>query len=73
MIVYESLIRETNQIFFVEAAVEEIAVFAGWCWPPLDLSSIALRRLNASYFSGEFSDKLTEGLELVLEIGVVGE
>jgi len=38
------------------------------------LSNIALRRLNASYFSGEFSDMDTEGLELVLGvIGVVGE
>ena len=39
-----------------------------------DLSSIALRRLRASYFSGLDSDKLTEGLELVFGvIGVVGE
>ena len=38
------------------------------------LSNMALRRLSASYFSGEFSDRLTEGLELVLGvIGVVGE
>ena len=39
-----------------------------------DLSSIALRRLRASYFSGLDSDKLTEGEELVFGvIGVVGE
>ena len=31
---------------------------------------MARSRLNASYFSGEFSDKLTEGLEDVL--GVMG-
>ena len=52
-------------------AVVEIAALAA-C--PPDLSSIALRRLSASYFSGEFSDKLTEGLELVFGVmGVVGE
>jgi len=27
------------------------------------LSSIARRRLSASYFSGEFSERLTEGLD----------
>lgn len=60
---------DTNQVCFVwPAAPEDPAPGAP------DLSSIALRRLSASYFSGEFSDKLTEGLELVLGVmGVVGE
>lgn len=34
-------------------------------------SSIARRRLSASYFSGEFSDKLTDGLEPEV-FGVIG-
>ena len=40
-----------------------------------DLSSMARSRLNASYFSGEFSEvRLTEGLEEVFGVmGVVGE
>ena len=39
------------------------------------MSSIARSRLNASYFSGEFSEvRLTEGLEEVFGVmGVVGE
>ena len=49
-----------------------------WVAPPLDaadLSSMARSRLNASYFSGEFSEvRLTEGLEEVFGVmGVVGE
>ena len=37
-------------------------------------SSMARRRLSASYFSGELSDRPTEGLELVFGVmGVVGE
>lgn len=35
------------------------------------LSSIARRRLSASYFSGEFSDRLTEGLDPEV-LGVIG-
>jgi len=39
--------------------------------PELDFSSIALRRLSASYFSGEFSDRLTDGLDPEV-FGVIG-
>jgi len=35
------------------------------------LSSIARRRLSASYFSGEFSERLTDGLEPEV-FGVIG-
>ena len=37
----------------------------------VDLSNIALRRLNASYFSGEFSESPTVGLEPEV-FGVIG-
>ena len=41
---------------------------------PEERSSMARRRLSASYFSGELSDRPTEGLELVFGVmGVVGE